>query len=93
LKRFFPFFCPFLLDPLLGEFIEGSCDLGESLNESAVEVDKTHPPSEFGEGFRALPTVHSLDFNAVHSYFSSSYDQSQVFDFGCFEGTLFWFEE
>ena len=54
--------------------------MGESFDESSIEVPKSKPRSDLFDGFQNWPISDSFQFAGVHHHFSFFNDKSKVFD-------------
>jgi hypothetical protein len=79
-------------DSFLGKFKQGSGDLGESLDEPAVEVTETQESLDLFHHTWCGPISDSSEFGRVHPDLAIGNDDTQVFDRGLCKDTFFWFE-
>ena len=75
-KGLLSFSGPFKGGVLLGQVIEWASDLGEVLDEAAVEVSKAQESSYFSKVGWSCPVMDSLHFTRVHGYLTLSNDQA-----------------
>ena len=54
--------------------------MGESFDESSIEVSKSKPRSDLFDGFRDWPVSNSFQFARVHHHFAFFDDESKIFD-------------
>jgi hypothetical protein len=76
-------------DVFLGQIVKGAGDLGEILDESAVEVGKPKETTDVLEVLGSWPVMNGFDLAGIHCYLSLPDDQAQILNLGAFELAFF----